>query len=63
MANDVMLSQNGLEAAADSLYATGIHHHWWQPVPASWRDLDPIARDEFLDVVAATVAAYISKKM
>ncbi len=51
-------SEAGLEAAADMLYRIGLRHGWWGFAIPSWRDLDPIGKDEFLDVVAVTVRAY-----
>lgn len=54
-----MPDEHRLEAAADRLYAIGLHHGWWGArAKPSWRDLDPIGRDEFLNVTWAVIAAY-----
>lgn len=55
-----MLDERRLHAAADKLYATGLHHSWWKDLPDDWRKLDPIGREEFLDVTAAIVKAYLT---
>jgi len=59
---DEALSERGVEAAADYLYAVGHHHGWWGSIPqplASWRDLGPIGRSEFGGIVEQTIRAYL----
>lgn len=46
-----------LEKAADSLWATGTHHGWWKVDAKDWRTLDPIGREEFLDIVFGILKA------
>jgi hypothetical protein len=51
------LDESSLEAATDVLHKYGSHHHWFENKP--WRELDPIGRDEFLDIVAGVISAYL----
>jgi len=55
------IDEASLERAADSLEAIGNHHGWWRDGPG-WRDSDPIAREEFLDLVAVVVRSYLAPK-
>ena len=62
MPQDQELDKRGVEAAADSLYALGLHHGWWPlspQLPASWRNLDPIGQSEFLGIVEKTIRSYL----
>lgn len=52
------IDMKALECAADKLDEIGIHHGWWKPQSKSWRELDEIGREEFLDVVWAVVNSY-----
>jgi len=53
------LREKKLETAADRLYSIGLHHGWWgDNAKPSWRNLDLIGREEFLDVTAAVITAY-----
>lgn len=42
---------SGWEQAADVLWTVGTHHSWWKSSVHNWRDLDPIAKSEFLAIV------------
>jgi hypothetical protein len=42
---------NRLERAADALDRIGRYHGWWKSEVPSWRELDAIKREEFLDIV------------
>jgi len=56
------LDDEGLEAAADCLYAARLHHHRWPDppqLPTCWRDLDPVGRSEFVGIVEETIQAYL----
>ena len=53
------LDERGVERAADELWRTGSHHAWWPNKWATWRDLDPIGKEEFLAVAASIVCAYL----
>ena len=55
------VDEASLERAADTLEAIGKHHQWWPDGP-SWRDSDPIAREEFLDIIAMVVRSYLAPK-
>jgi hypothetical protein len=57
----VKLDERGLERAADELWKTGIHHGWWSKRWASWRDLDPIGKEEFLAIADRIVVAYLRR--
>jgi hypothetical protein len=48
---------NRLERAADALYRIGRYHGWWKTSFESWQELDPIAREEFLDIVFEVLQA------
>lgn len=52
------IDMTALEAAADKLDEIGAHHGWWKPITKSWRELDPIGREEFLDIAWLVVKAY-----
>ena len=52
------IDEKALEAAADKLDEIGTHHGWWKPVTKSWRELDPIGQEEFLEIVWLVVKAY-----
>jgi len=51
------LDEKALEAAGDVLDKFGRHHGWFGHHAKPWCELDPIGRDEFLDIVAAIVSA------
>jgi hypothetical protein len=46
-----MATEKQVEAAARALFAEGRHHSWWKPqIPKTFDELDPIGREEFLDL-------------
>jgi hypothetical protein len=56
--------EQGVQAAADHLYAVGLIHGWWSRSsrpPASWRDLDPIGQSEFVGIVEAMIRTYLTR--
>ena len=55
------LDERGVERAADELWKCGSHHAWWPKSRASWRDLDPIGKEEFLTVAASIVLTYLER--
>jgi len=62
MKTDNELDEAGIETAADHLYAIGLHHHWCpgpSSQPASWRDLDPTGRSEFVGIVEGTIKTFL----
>jgi len=44
-----MASEKQVEAAARALFAEGRHHGWFK-ITKSFDELDPIGREEFLDL-------------
>ena len=60
MPNDIILDEEGLEAAADVLYRAGSHHSWWKSARTDWRELDPVGQDEFLSITHHIIVAYLS---
>jgi len=53
--------EDALVLAADRLEAHGRHHGWWEETIPHWRNLDPIGKEEFLDMVADIVGTYIGE--
>jgi hypothetical protein len=54
-----ILDEGGIESAADSFWKEGSHHGWWSDTRPTWRDLDPIGKEEFLAIVERIVVAYL----
>ncbi|HLM14804.1 MAG TPA: hypothetical protein VK362_20585 [Reyranella sp.] len=57
------LDSAGIEAAADKLDQFGRHHHWWPASLGPWRQLDPIAKSEFLGIVEQMIRAYLKTSL
>lgn len=53
------LDSAGIEAAADKLDQFGRHHHWWPASLGPWRQLDSIAKSDFLGIVEQMIRAYL----
>lgn len=52
------IDEKALEYAADKLDEIGTHRGWWKLQNKSWRESDPIGREEFLSIVWEIVKAY-----
>lgn len=52
------LEKEALDMATDALETAGDAYLWWDR-KLSWRELDPIGKDEFQAVVAAIIRAYL----
>jgi len=50
--------ERALEVAGDWLFKRGLSHGWWSKDIPSFAALDPIGREEFLDIVAGVLAIY-----
>lgn len=58
MTNTLKVDENLLALAADNLDKVGRHHGWWKTKHSSWRELDTIGQEEFLDIVWSIIKTY-----